>query len=583
VTTESGRPKLRVGAVLDGWRVPRWCANAVQEIATDGCCELTGVLIAEPYGMAARPREQWLYGVYERLDRARFAAAVDALETVDLRVLLGNPLHNPGLPADLDVVVHLGSRPPDPALIRVARHGLWTLHHGDRRGGFGGAPVFAELFEGSPTTVTEMQVLDGSSEPRTIYRSFTRTDPVSLHRNRNAVYWRASHFPVRCLRRLHADGPAALGTVEDPCGVPSPILHSDRAPTNAQMVAFLATLGLRVVRRRLERSLTEAQWLIAYRRATSVGWSGDAPLRCILPPPGSFYADPFVIERGGRTYVFFEEHRRGQGSIAYTELGEELGSQLVRPALTRPYHLSYPYVFEHAGEILMLPETRDRRTVELYRSRAFPEGWELDRVLMRDIDASDATVVEHGGRWWMFVCVTPDPGGAVPWDELFLFSARAPAGPWRPHPRNPVVSDVRRARPAGHPYYSADALIRPAQDCSRAYGWRIVLNRIDVMTEDDYLETPVAAIAPNISSGVLGTHCINHGGPYQVLDVLRRRPRVGARGGRRFAAGRGPLVRWMSVDGRAFGRHHAWSGASSDPPSAGSAALPTSSGRWQAR
>jgi transcriptional regulator GlxA family with amidase domain len=45
----------------------------------------------------------------------------------------------------------------------------------------------------------------------------------------------------------------------------------------------------------------------------------------------------------------------------------------------------------------------------------------------------------------MFVSIAEN---CIP-DELSLFYAESPLGPWTPHPRNPVKSDVRGSRPAG--------------------------------------------------------------------------------------------------------------------------------------
>ena len=50
-------------------------------------------------------------------------------------------------------------------------------------------------------------------------------------------------------------------------------------------------------------------------------------------------------------------------------------------------------------------------------------------------------------------------------DELHLFHAERLLGHWQPHPRNPVKSDARCARPAGQLVWRNGALLRPAQIC----------------------------------------------------------------------------------------------------------------------
>ena len=82
-------------------------------------------------------------------------------------------------------------------------------------------------------------------------------------------------------------------------------------------------------------------------------------------------------------------------------------------------------------------------------------------------------------------------------------------GPWRPHPCNPVISDCRNARPAGRLFFCGDELIRPAQDCSKDYGFAITLNRIDELSEFNYAEETINRIEPFWHNGNIGSHTFN--------------------------------------------------------------------------
>jgi hypothetical protein len=275
-----------------------------------------------------------------------------------------------------------------------------------------------------------------------------------------------------------------------------------------------------VLRRRLAGRLGEKQWFIAYRRV------GGARLELIDPPAGRFYADPFLFRHDGRRYIFFEDYdwTRGRAVIDYAEIDADGRLGPPRPALSADCHLSYPFVFAEGDAVYMLPETAGRRTVELHRAARFPDTWTLDRVLLRDVAATDATLVRHEGRLWLFVAIAADGGQSI--DELCLFSSDSLHGEWEPHPMNPVVSDVRCARPAGRVFLRDGQLIRPAQDCSRAYGWRLVFNRIEALSPSEYRERPVGAIEPAPGSGNLRTHSYDSDGSYEVLDGFRMRPRL---------------------------------------------------------
>jgi hypothetical protein len=246
----------------------------------------------------------------------------------------------------------------------------------------------------------------------------------------------------------------------------------------------------------------------------------------IAPPAGRFYADPFLFRHDGRRFIFFEDydsHRR-RAVICYLELGADGRHRAPGVALSADCHLSYPFVFADGDAVYMLPETAGRRTVELYRATRFPDEWILDRVLLSDVAATDATLVRHAGRLWLFVAIAVD--GGRPIDELFLFSSESLHGEWEPHPLNPVVSDVRRARPAGRVFRQDGQLIRPAQDCSRSYGGRLVFNRIEALSPSDYRERPIGALEPAPESGNLRTHSYGSDGTYEVMDGFRMRPRL---------------------------------------------------------
>lgn len=140
-------------------------------------------------------------------------------------------------------------------------------------------------------------------------------------------------------------------------------------------------------------------------------------------------------------------------------------------------------------------------------------------MLFEDLWAADATVWEEAGLLWMFV--TTAPRGGSPNEELSLFFAEAPCGPWHAHPQNPVVSDVRCARPAGRLFVENGALIRPAQDCADFYGRALRLQRVEALSETEYRETPLRTLGPEWLPGCVGTHTLSRAGGFEVTDGQR--------------------------------------------------------------
>ncbi len=265
------------------------------------------------------------------------------------------------------------------------------------------------------------------------------------------------------------------------------------------------------------------QWVIMTGKNishNSLEWSA---LRPLVPGGDRYWADPFIVEKDNRYYVFIEEKilAAGLGRIVCLTLDEDGSLVSNQVVLERPYHLSYPFIFEYQNEMYMLPETASNRTLELYRCQHFPNQWQFVKTLMTDIYIVDATLLEYEKKWWLFANVKEEGGSSL--DALHLFYADSPlADKWTAHPLNPIVKDMRSARPAGRIFIRDGKLIRPSQDSSRRYGYALKFNRIDKLSENEYEETNVASFFPK-GGKILATHTFNQSGDLTVVDAIIRR------------------------------------------------------------
>ena len=68
----------------------------------------------------------------------------------------------------------------------------------------------------------------------------------------------------------------------------------------------------------------------------------------------SAVADPFLLQRDGKLYLFYKTKAaqlgRGQIGVAVSSDGGA-SFQHLGVALDLPWHLSYPFVFEHGGQV----------------------------------------------------------------------------------------------------------------------------------------------------------------------------------------------------------------------------------------
>jgi hypothetical protein len=531
--------RLRVGVVLDSTAPPAWVARVMEDVAAASCCELRHVLIVKPAAdspgaMPGRGKRHKLFEWYEQWDRRRNACDPDALAGVEVGRLLddrvvvdashvGDDLRArlcAVKAANLDVLLLLCHAPVEVSAARLARYGIWSLHHGDA-GHQSGPPGFWECYDRNPRTGSTLLSEHADSGRTVIYRSWSQTDFGSLHRSRNPLYWKAAAFPGRCLRKLHDRGSIESATEKEvDAGPPS---RGRGMPGSLAMVAFLARLlaDFAWVKARSFAVTRRTQWFVALRpRRPEAPWSNQGTgFHVLKPPPDRYYGDPCVFERNGVTYLFLEDYRfdREKGLIGYVRLdaeGRPLGE--IRIVLERPYHMSYPFVFEWQGQIFLIPETRSNRAVELYRAAEFPDHWVLDTVLMRNVEAVDATVYPHSGRLWMFLNIAGR--GYTANEELHLFHATSPRGPWRPHPANPVVSDVSSSRSAGALFLEGGRLVRPAQDCALRYGHAIAFREVLVLSESEYRERQLGRLGPEWSAGNRGTHTYSRTRAIEAID-----------------------------------------------------------------
>ena len=112
--------------------------------------------------------------------------------------------------------------------------------------------------------------------------------------------------------------------------------------------------------------------------------------------PAAFVADPFLLRRRDRWHMFFEILREdtGRGEIAWAESVDGHRWTYREVVLREPYHLSYPHVLEHQGDIYMTPETLDAGAIRLYRATDFPRRWEPVASLLEG-RLADHTPIHH--------------------------------------------------------------------------------------------------------------------------------------------------------------------------------------------
>jgi hypothetical protein len=519
---------LNVGVLVSAVEVPAWQWSLLESLIDSVDCRLTVCAVA---GLKDdRPRNPWLTGALARLgDRVGaevpdalsprpllgLTAACRSLDLVSLERRQRSVVAESILDRDLDVLI--GLVPPELLQFpeRLARLGFWYFE----ADGHGYAPAdgsgigLAQVLHRDRCLHGSLRIrLPDSSRDKVAYRTVSPVDARCLFTTRNAHLWKCSLFAARALRQCRESGQEDyLGSLPD-----APPGRATGRYT-ALTMAFCSYIGWRI-RQKLANRGTSERWVLLSGQSD---W-GPERFDVLEPPPGRFWADPHVTGVDGESHVFFEDASidSGKGHIASVSRRADGTFTTAVPVLQRPYHLSYPFVFEWQDDLYMVPETAENRSIELYRCVRMPHEWEFVHTLVANVRAYDATLLEHAGRWWLFANIAEREGSSS-WDELCIFHADSPISrDWRPHRANPVVSDVRRARPAGRFFLENDRLIRPSQDSSGRYGRALVFSEVKELTERSYREVEVRRIEPGWNRCIRAVHSYSRQGPIAFMDAV---------------------------------------------------------------
>lgn len=269
------------------------------------------------------------------------------------------------------------------------------------------------------------------------------------------------------------------------------------------------------------------QWFLLHAITGQESLLNPQPARMqkIYPPKDRIWADPFLWQRDGKTFIFCEEwyYARPYGHIAVMELFPDGTFSPTTPILIKDHHLSYPFLFEHEGVLHMIPEGGGGRTIDVYQCEEFPLRWQKRATLIRDIEYVDATLFAHESKWWLLA--TMKRGVYALNRDLFAFWADHPlAVQWTPHPTNPIVRGLQSARPAGRIFKLNGKLYRPSQNCLIRYGYGLRLNEITRWDERHYAERLATEITPDWEPGIRANHHIDWHHGQLVMDSQRLLP-----------------------------------------------------------
>lgn len=426
-----------------------------------------------------------------------------------------------------DLILLLGQEDWGEALADCAESGCWVLDAGLVDAIHGGLDLLAPMLAGDGATVFGLELVYPGSHVQKLEISRGSTQHYSFAEQRELAMRKLPAMLMRSLRRL------AAGEFGVPVHQVARLRLTPRPLVFAAGLRAFAIASMHWVRRRVDwlRGVRLGEpWHLVLRK-------GAVPLDPAAPVVGPYttlqaardyaWADPCLVEDGDRRLLFVEEFPQssetgmGKGIIICLQLHDDGSADRLGVALEESFHLSYPQPFRWQDKWYMTVESGAARRASLYRAEEFPLRWKRVANLIQGRACVDPTLHRHNGRWYLFANVSESGGSTC--DELFLFVADSPMGPFHPHPANPIVTDVRHARPAGRLFKHRGRLVRPAQNCGPSYGAEVVFRQITMLSPTRYEERPLGRLGA-WGLGMDGCHTYTAIDGLEVLDVRDRSP-----------------------------------------------------------
>lgn len=325
------------------------------------------------------------------------------------------------------------------------------------------------------------------------------------------LFFDAAVFPLQVCRDISHN--VAHYIENEPVKTNAPVY---KFPENGAMLGFIFKLLKNKIRFQFEEFFRPESWNVAVMDKPVAEISNEDIKNAKwfpVPPNGTYFADSFGFEKDGTLKIVFEDwdYKTRKGKISMVDYSEGRPLKKVT-SIEEPFHLAYPYIFEHEGWVYCLPESASANQVRLYKYEN--QKFVFQKVLIDDFPAVDPTLFYLEGLYWIFATHRQHSNTA-----MYAFFAESFDGPYFPHKNNPVKTDIRTARPAGNPFFANGNLIRPAQDSSETYGGRTVLNRIVKLTPTEFAEEITGFVEPyEVSEYNCGLHTLSGTGNFTIVD-----------------------------------------------------------------
>ena len=418
---------------------------------------------------------------------------------------------------DLDVLLRFNKKILRGEILNINKFGILSLHHGDDMKYRGGPSGFWEVYNKEPNSGFIIQQLTKNLDNgNLLYRGKISTEKTWLL-NRAELNLRSYFYLKQTLTNLAINQKLPSFIKNAP--------YTDKIyknPTNYQLAKYIfmriknkfKDLNFNNKNNRYQVGFQKTPWgNLEYRKSIF-----------IENEKGTFNADPFVVKKDNKNYCFVEcfNYAEKKAKINVFELSEK-GYVFLGTALEESFHLSFPFIFEFNNEFYMVPESSKNKDIRLYKCLNFPLKWELQEILIEDIDAADTMIFQKNNKWWMMTNEDPLKLANHNYQMNIYYSDNLLNGEWIAHKNNPIIMDATKARNAGL-LLDEDNVFRVSQAFGfyKKYGENFSINKIELIDVNSYSEKTFSSHTKFFGKNILGSHHLHSNNIFSVFDIWKK-------------------------------------------------------------
>lgn len=514
---------LRFGVICDNINVEEWQLNCIRKMLELELVEADLIILID-----SKQRKQivgksdlWSFYPKRTTSLTSLMKNVAILECDSVRTAIGedhfseNDLDKVN-GYELDFLLNLSVGNIGGGITKFPRLGVWSFQHSSNLPHY-----FWEIYNDEHVTFASLNQL--SHQNNLLKKGCFSIIKDSFKKNKMHITSVISEWPAKVCQDVLNNNAAYMqkGSI----AAPPPYFMK---PIPKQMAGFFGKMLKNKCQKLFTKLFSYEYWNIGIipKPIHEVLNDSKVNINWLFQKKDLYFADPFAYEEEGGLRILMEEldYKVVKGYISGINVKkkEEWDIGTFNQAMMKfPCHMSYPFILEHENEVYCVPETSEAKEASIYQLNKSSKEWKKVKTLIKDFHAVDSSIVKYGDYWWLF-CTKSFSTIQSHNNELHIFYAADLFGEWKPHCLNPVKIDIRSSRPAGTPFIHEAMLYRPAQDCSRTYGGRIVLNRIKTLTISQFEEESVCFVEPQSDSLYRdGVHTLSSVGGVTLIDGKR--------------------------------------------------------------